>query len=137
MLSSKNVMFAKECFLIYFQCLERIMHEDAQHGRILHEEALKRSSQEFAREMYWLMIVENEEGEFVRVSDSYVNVTLLNRSIHLKELVEFQQMFRQNYALFRAELLHLLEVTYYCLEVEYYGIEKNYLYEGYYRNTEL
>lgn len=31
MLSSKNLMFAKECFLIYFQCLERIMREDARH----------------------------------------------------------------------------------------------------------
>jgi hypothetical protein len=28
MLSSKNVMFAKECYLIYFQCLERILHND-------------------------------------------------------------------------------------------------------------
>jgi hypothetical protein len=48
------------------------------------------------------MVVESEEGEFLRINDNYLNITLLNRSIHLKELVEFQQCFRQNYSQFKS-----------------------------------
>lgn len=142
MLSSKNVIFAKECFLIYFKCLEHILFRqealaESLGSKPITEELLRHESKLFSLELYGHIIHENEHREFVRVHEHYTNVTLLNKNIHLRELCEFQQVFRYSYPAFRSEFTHFLEVIYYCLELEYYGLETNYLYEGYYKNTEL
>jgi hypothetical protein len=66
-----------------------------------------------------------------------VSLALLNRDTALRELTDFQESFHAQYAKWKTEFAHLIEVTYYCLCMEFYDVPVNHLYEGYFKNTEF
>lgn len=64
-------------------------------------------------------------------------MALLHRAVQIREIKDFQERFLSLYTRWRTEFGHLLEVIYFCLAVEYYNLPVSYLYEGYFKNTEL
>ncbi len=83
------------------------------------------------------MISENSEGEFISVDERIINLSMISRDIAVREVEKFQEDFLMKYEKWKVEFAHLIEVIYFCISLEFYNLQVNYLYGGYFKNTEF
>lgn len=103
----------------------------------LTEKQLIELSRLFSKKLCRRIIKENEYGELLEFDYHYVSLALLNRDMTVRELTDFQNGFQSVYLKWKQEFAHFIEVTHFCLALEFYDVQVNYLYEGYFKNTEF
>lgn len=142
MLASKNPPILNEAFRLYMECICNMIYIEQRFKGLpettkMTEQQLIGLSKLFSKNLCKRIIRENEYCELLELDYAYVSLALLNREMPVRELAEFQDHLASNYTKWKEEFAHFIEVTHFCLALEYYDVQVNYLYEGYFKNTEF